>query len=209
MADPTMINNSPEKIISSKISSICGKYFSQNAWQTASIALAVLFFVLSLRWGYIDQCPPRWDEAMYLVQATVFHQELITHGMLSFLHQVFNYDRGHGILIPLVVQPFFLLFGPSLKVAVAVLNIFWFVLAWALYGVTRDIAGRDIGNRAGFFAFALFSLYPLTTELSNYYLVEFPLVALVCAMQYSILRFYNTHNRKWLFVGGEFLVLAC
>jgi hypothetical protein len=174
----------------------------------AAIILTCLLFGLSLRWGYLDQSPPRWDESGYLVQATVLHQTLAGEGLRAFLRTVFNYDRGKVMLVTIIVQPFFSAFGASLKVAMMTINLFWFLLAWAIYGIARITAGPMAGQRAGFFALALFCLYPMTTALSNYYLVEFPLVSFVCATNYSFLKFHYTSNRKWLWLAGFFIALG-
>lgn len=182
--------------------------FQRNIWQIAAIILTCLLFGLSLRWGHLDQSPPRWDESGYLVQATVLHQTLVDEGFRAFLQKVFNYDRGRVMLITIIVQPFFSAFGTSLKSAMLTINLFWFLLAWAIYGIARITAGPMSGQRAGFFALLLFSLYPLTTELSNYYLVEFPLVSFVCAMNYSFLKFHYTSNRRWLWSAGFFIALG-
>jgi hypothetical protein len=174
----------------------------------SAIILTCLLFGLSLRWGHLDQSPPRWDESGYLVQATVLHQTLVDEGLFASLQKVFNYDRGRVMLTTIIVQPFFSAFGASLKSAMITINLFWFLLSWAIYGMARITAGPTIGQRAGFFALALFSLYPLTTELSNYYLVEFPLVSFVCATNYSFLKFQYTSNRKWLWSAGFFIALG-
>ena len=180
----------------------------RNSWQMAAIILACLLFGLSLRWGHLDQSPPRWDESGYLLQATVLYQTLADEGLRAFLQKVFNYDRGKVMLITVIVQPFFSAFGASLKAAMITINLFWFLLGWAIYGIARIIAGPLSGQRAGFFALALFSLYPFTTAMSNYYLVEFPLVSFVCATNYSFLKFHYTSNRKWLWLAGFFIALG-
>ncbi len=180
----------------------------RNSWQMAAIILVCLLFGLSLRWGHLDQSPPRWDESGYLLQATVLHQTLADEGLRAFLQKVFNYDRGKVMLITVIVQPFFSAFGISLKAAMITINLFWFLLGWAIYGIARIIAGPLSGQRAGFFALALFSLYPFTTAMSNYYLVEFPLVSFVCATNYSFLKFHYTSNRRWLWLAGFFIALG-
>ena len=180
----------------------------QNSWQIAAIILTFLLFGLSMRWAYLDQSPPRWDESHYLAQATVLHQTMSDKGLWAFLQQVFNYDRGRVMLIPIIAQPFFSVFGISLDSAMIAINLFWFLLAWSLYGISRIIAGPRLGQKAGFFALALFSVYPLTTILSNYYLVEFPLVSFICATNYSFVKFYYTRSRKWLWSAGVFVALG-
>ena len=180
----------------------------RNRWQIAVITLTFLLFVLSMRWGYLDQSPPRWDESHYLAQATVLHQTMSDKGLWAFLQQVFKYDRGRVMLIPIIAQPFFSVLGISLDSAMITINLFWFLLAWAIYGISRSIAGPRLGQKAGFFALALFSVYPLTTILSNYYLVEFPLVSFVCATNYSFLKFYHTGKKKWLWWAGVFVALG-
>ncbi len=182
--------------------------FQRNRWQIAAVILTCLLFGLSLRWGHLDQSPPGWDESYYLVQTTVLHQTMADEGLWAFLQKIFNYDRGRVMLITVIVQPFFFAFGVSLKAAMIVINLFWFLLAWAIYGIARTIIGPLSGQRAGFFAFALFSLFPPTTLLSNYFLVEFPLVSFVCATNYSFLKFHDTNSRIWLWFAGFFVALG-
>ena len=176
-------------------------------WWVSTLSLACLLFGASLRWAYIDQSPPMWDESVYLLQATVFYKTIVEQGLIAFLQQIVHlvFDPERVIFVPLIVQPFFLIFGPSLDVAMAVVNLFWFVTAWAIYGLTKNIAGQNLGERAGFFAFALFSFYHITTFLTTYFYLEFPLVSIICASQYALLRFYISRNRNMLWLAGLFI----
>lgn len=101
-----------------------------------------------------------------------------------------------------IVQPAFYFFGPSLDAAVISLNFAWFILAWSLSGITRELVASTSGDKAGFFAFVLFALYPLTTMLTHSYLVEFLLIAFVCAAMYSLLLLHKTKEVKWSVLAG-------
>lgn len=173
-----------------------------SKWSWATILVAFIFFGVSVRWSFIDNRPPAWDPGLYLYQATILHESFMQNGFVDFLVAVFNVDRGRVPLLPVMVQPAFLLFGPSLDAAVISLNFAWFILAWSLAGITREVAGANSKDRAAFFAFVLFGFYPLTMMLSHNYLVELLLVTLVCAAMYSLLLLHKTKETKWSILAG-------
>lgn len=180
----------------------------KDKWFFATMMVACIIYCFSLRWQLLDNSPPRWDESGYLLQATVYCQKLMNHGGWSFIYEVFNYDRGRGMLLTLLVQPFFVLLGPSLDVAMAAVDIFWFLLAWSIHGLTKYIPGRSYDSRSGFFAFVLFALNPMTIYLSNLYLVEFVLVAFVTSSHYALIRYHGSGCKKWIWLLGLFVGLG-
>ncbi|UOA09528.1 glycosyltransferase family 39 protein [Methylobacter sp. S3L5C] len=178
------------------------------AWRLATILAVFIFFGLSVRWSCLDISPPAWDQGLYLYQATILHNTLMQNGFFDFFISIFNLDRGRVPLLPVIVQPAFYFFGPSLDAAVISLNFTWFILAWALFGIARELASPQVGDKAGFFVFVLFGLHPLTTMLSHNYLVELPFVAFVCAAIYSLWLLYRTRERKWSVISGIFIFLG-
>jgi hypothetical protein len=180
-----------------------------STWRFLTLIAVLILFGLSIRWSLIDNSPPAWDQGLYLFQSATLHNTLTHEGFGHFFTAIFNFDRGRAPLLPIIVQPAFYLFGPSLDAAVISLNFFWFILAWAIAGIARDIVGQNKnGDKAGFFAFVLFALYPLTTMLSHNFLVEFPLIAFISASIYSLWLTHKTENKKWSIVCGIFVGLG-
>ena len=178
------------------------------SWKLATAFAAFVFFGLSVVWVYLDNSPPAWDQGLYLYQATILHNTLIQNGFFDFFISIFNLDRGRVPFLPAVVQPAFYFFGPSLDAAVITLNFTWFILAWALFGIARELVGPNAGDKAGFFTFVLFGLHPLTTMLSHNYLVELPFVTFVCASIYSLWLLNKTQKYKWSVISGIFIFLG-
>lgn len=179
--------------------------YSISIWRVATILSTIIFFGLSVHWSYIDNSPPAWDQGLYLFQATILHNSLVQNGLVDFLISIFNTDRGRVPLMTVIVQPAFYLFGPSLDAAVISQNFAWFILAWSLPGIAREVAPSSVGDKAGFFAFILFGFYPLTVMLSHNYLVELLLVAFVCASIYSLILLMKTKEIKWSLLAGVFV----
>lgn len=173
-------------------------------WPALTLLVSTLFFILALRWSQLDRSPPGWDQGLYLYQATLLHQHL-GNGFSSFASALMNIDRGRVPLLIVLVQPFFTLFGPSLDVAVAVVNGSWFVLGWAMLGVSREVFGPRFGYKAGFFGFCFFAIYPLTSFLSQNFLVELPLVAFVLAAVCSLMKLLRVKTLYWSLIAGLFL----
>lgn len=178
---------------------------SMSAWRLSVVALTAVLFALSVRWSYLDNSPPAWDQGLYLYQATKLHFVLLEGGVREFLTAVFNLDRGRVPLILILVQPAFYVFGPVLDAAVITLNLCWFLLAWAMFGIAREMAGPSEAGKASFFALALFGLYPLTVMLTHNFLVELLLASLVCASIYSILMLEKRRSIGWSVVSGLFI----
>src|SRR5688572_7316103 len=114
---------------------------SSSIWNSATWLLAAICFALSVRWSLLDNSPPAWDQGLYLYQATKLHLASLEGGTRDFLIALFNLDRGRVPLILMLVQPAFYVFGPVLDAAVITLNLCWFLLAWALFGIARELAG--------------------------------------------------------------------
>lgn len=178
---------------------------SVYGWRLAVVALTAVFFALSVRWAHLDNSPPAWDQGLYLYQATKLHLALLEGGAREFSSALFNLDRGRVPLILLLVQPSFYVFGPVLDAAVITLNLCWFLLAWALYGIAREMAGLIDPGKASFFALTLLGLYPLTVMVAHNFLVELLLTSLVCASIYSILMLKKKQSIGWSIVSGIFI----
>lgn len=179
-----------------------------SGWRLAVGSLTVVLFALSVRWSYLDNSPPAWDQGLYLYQATKLHLALLEGGVREFLTAVFNLDRGRVPLILMLVQPAFYVFGPVLDAAVITLNLCWFLLAWALFGIAREMAGSSQAGKASFFTLMLFGLYPLTVMLTHNFLVELLLASLACASIYSVLVLERRQSIGWSMLAGLFIGLG-
>lgn len=174
-----------------------GPLKGKNQWDLFIITVSIIFFVISLRWSLIDRSPPRWDESLYLVHATVMNKALVENGMGAFLHELFNFDRGRVCLVPAIGSVSFLLFGVSLDSAMLSLHLCWFILAVGLYGIGKLLFEEETGRISGLFTFVFFGLYNLTTYLTNYYLVEFFLVSAIAISYFFLFMLYDTKSMKW------------
>lgn len=177
-------------------------------WALSVIVLTTVLFALMLRWSWIDNSPPAWDQGLYMFQATKLHLALQEGGFREFLVAVFNLDRGRVPLLLVLVQPAFSIFGPVLDAAVITLDLCWFLLAWALYGISRELAGVQAAGKACFFALVLFAFYPLTGMVAHSFLVELPLVSLVCASVYAVLMLARRRTPGWSIAAGSFIGLG-
>lgn len=173
-----------------------------SVWKWATYISGVIFFLLSVRWSLLDRSPPAWDQGMYLFQASTISESFKISGFHNFIQSILNIDKGRVPLLLVVVQPAFLIFGPSLDAAVISINVFWFLLLWSIIGIAKQISAEAVQDKAGFFSFTLFSLYPLTLYLSHNFLVEFILVALVSSSLYSLMMANQTQSRIWSFSAG-------
>lgn len=174
-------------------------------WRQASSILVLIFFALSIRWSLLDNSPPAWDQGLYLYQSANLQHVLQEKGFWSFFTAVFNIDRGRVPLMLVLVQPAFYFFGISLDAAVIILNFCWFLLAWSIHGIVRSVGKNTNTEKAFFFAFAFFGLYPLTVMLSHNFLVEFLLSTWVCTSIYSILMLQQTKQARWSCAAGFFI----
>jgi hypothetical protein len=177
-------------------------------WRIASVLLTAAFLLLSLRWSLLDNSPPAWDQGLYMYQATQVHAAWLDGGLRGLVHAIFNIDRGRVPLVLLLVQPAFWFFGPVLDAAVITLNFGWLLLAWGLFGIVKEVSNGQDDAKAGFFALALFGLYPLTVMVAHSFLVELPLIAFVCASMRSILALSRTRSIGWSFASGVFVGLG-
>ncbi|MFZ4115251.1 MAG: hypothetical protein ACOYK6_00840 [Chthoniobacterales bacterium] len=173
----------------------------QFSWKKTIFILACIFFAFTVRWSLIDHSPPRWDESLYLVESTMHHQALLSQGIIGCITSIFNADRGRVPLLTVLVQPSFLLFGPKLPVAVISMGLLWFLLAWSFYTI-GTILNKKNGAAASALAFFLFGIYPQTTVLTNYFLVEFLLVSLVTTTYALGLKYLVSRKNYYLWLLG-------
>ncbi|SDP45085.1 Dolichyl-phosphate-mannose-protein mannosyltransferase [Rhodoferax sp. OV413] len=177
-------------------------------WKLLSGVFAIAFFVFSMHWSVLDNSPPAWDQGHYLYQATFLHKVFVEKGWTDFLSAAFNIDPGRVPLILLVVQPSFYFFGPSLDAAVFSINLFWFLLVWALLGVMREVLAEGDSAKAGFFTLLLVGVYPMTIMLLHNFLVEILVVSFVCASIYSVLMLNRKETSSWSLIIGIFVGLG-
>ena len=168
------------------------------SWETAVFLLALCFFLVTMRWSLVDHSPPRWDESIYLLEATMHHQALLSSGIFGYIKSIFTADPGRVPLLTILVEPSFLLFGPTLPAAVSFIGLLWFPLAWAFYKICSTLNQTYIGKIAGFISFLFFGLYPQTTVLSNYYLVEFLLATIVLFTYSQAVQYLYTRRTRCL-----------
>lgn len=173
-----------------------------SPWFIGLCGVSLFQFIMSIRWCIIDKSPIQWDESGYMLQSTITYKAMLDKGVLAFIYQLFNYDRGRVNLVILLVQPFFKFFGLKISSAMISLNLCWFIIALSIYGIGKEIIDDKIGKLAGFLAFFFFGLYQFTTFLTHNFLVEFYLVTSVTVLYYFVMLFYRTKSIKYSYFIG-------
>lgn len=120
-------------------------------------------------WLLLDRLPPNWDDAWYLTNSLTVYDSLAYGGIVGF---VFGFKAP---LIAALPTPFYLLFGRRWHAAYLVNTVSMLVLFWVLY----RIGSRWWSERAALLAIIVAGTMPLLYGLSHWYLVEYPLAALL------------------------------
>lgn len=173
-----------------------------SPWFVCICIIALFQFVMSLRWSILDKSPIRWDESGYMLQATITYKTFVQKGIFAFIYQLFNYDRGRADLVILLVQPFFKVFGIQTFSVMICLNLCWFIIGLAMYGLGKEIINDNTGRFIGVIAFLYFGFYQFTTSLAHSFLVEFFLVTVIIVQYYFLMIFHRTRSIKFSYFIG-------
>lgn len=174
----------------------------------ATLLLGLGFALLFLRWQTIDQAPPEWDEAMYLLDAMNEFDGARRGGMRGFYEAFLTTNPGRVGLLAVLAQPGFWLLAPSPDAAILPFAVLCLLAVWAFYDFTASAAHRLLGfdgraaALAGFAAALFFALYPATQYQSNKFLAEFPLIASVAVLHAAALRFLVSGGLRWALAIG-------
>jgi hypothetical protein len=141
----------------------------------AAACLWAVFAGATIAWLFLDRLPPNWDDAWYLTNSLTAYDALAHGGIRGYIGKLNSVSGFRAPLIAALPAPFYLLFGRRWHAAYLVNVVCMMVLCCVLY----RIASRWWNERAALFAVAIACTMPLLYGLSRWYLVEYPLVALV------------------------------
>lgn len=141
----------------------------------AGAVLSAVFAGATLVWLLLDRLPPNWDDAWYLTNSLTVYDSLAHGGIIGFLAKLNSVFGFKAPLIAALPAPFYLLFGRRWHAAYLVNIAGMLLLFWVLY----RIGSRWWSERAGLLAVIIAGTMPLLYGLSHWYLVEYPLAALL------------------------------
>lgn len=141
----------------------------------AFFALFLIFALTSLLWLRLNKAPPNWDDAWYLSNSLRLYDAWTDGGVIGAVRQFLAALGFKAPLITALPLPFYWLFGRRWHFAYLV-NM---AAMLALFGAVWAIGNRLRGPRAGLMAVYICGTAPLLYGLSRWYLVEYPLAAVV------------------------------
>jgi len=145
--------------------------------------IAILFFfsllltVVNYFWikNNLSHLPPPWDQSAYMYMSLNEYEMLRQGNIIQFVKTVITQAPNIAPLFPVIVIPFFMLFGVSIQTAYLVNGLYLFILFVSVFFAAEKIAGE----KAAFVAVFLVSTFPAVIAYSRDFLFEFPLAALM------------------------------
>jgi hypothetical protein len=128
-------------------------------------------------WLLLNRAPPNWDDAWYLSNSLILHDAWTSGGMIGLVRRFLASLGFKAPLITALPLPFYWIFGRRWHAAFLV-NI---VAMLILFAAVWQIGKRLRSERAGLIAVYIVGTLPLLYGLSRWYLVEYPMAALVAA----------------------------
>lgn len=148
------------------------------------ILLIIFHILINLLWLKIDITPPNWDEATYL-EKSIRYDTLLQGFKLENIKKIIDDSQWHPPFVELVTVFFYRIFGVSMDCGVLSIGIVFFpILIFSIYGIGKMIANPFVGLLAAFIT----TMYPFVYSLSRHYFLDFPLMAMVTAVIYFILK---------------------
>jgi 4-amino-4-deoxy-L-arabinose transferase-like glycosyltransferase len=141
--------------------------------ELATAALSAVFAGATIVWLFLDRLPPNWDDAWYLTNSLKVYDAHAHGGIWGYIGRL-NSVSGSGRPDCRVSDPFYLLFRRRWHAAYLVNIVCMMVLCCVLYRMASDGGVNALG-----FSVAIAGTMPLLYGLSRWYMVEYPLVALV------------------------------
>lgn len=182
---------------------------TEQTWLTHRRCLAILGIFLALiflgnaLWLRMDNAPPAWDTARYLVNSLEAFDALEQPSLSSLQHLYFvrNTVRPSiGFVLPTAL--FYLLLGISQDTATLWTQfLFLTVIVLSTYGIGRQL----FGEKVGLFAALLVGLNPEIIRLSRIFWPELGVVAVTSLGVYVLLRSDYLHRRAFVVLAGVVL----
>ncbi len=146
-----------------------------KASEAVAILIGVAFAAATLLWLSLDRAPPNWDDAWYLTNSLTVYDQLAHHGIMGYLRALNSVFGFKAPLIAALPTPFYLVLGRRWHAAFFVNIVSMLGLFWTLFKIATHYWSR----RAAIIAVAAAGTMPLLYGLSHWYLVEYPLTALL------------------------------
>ncbi|HLF70836.1 MAG TPA: glycosyltransferase family 39 protein [Dehalococcoidia bacterium] len=162
-------------------------------------ALSVLISAANVAWRLEETRPPDWDMGRHLGDSIAYLRRLQHLDLKGFLTDYHYYPP----FISYVVDPFYLVFGTEMWVAVLANALWVALLAWSTYGIGRVIWSPMIGLLATVFLLAT----PMFVGQFKRYMLDAPLSAIVALAIYLLILNQEFSNRRLSIVLG--VVMGC
>ncbi|SPE39325.1 4-amino-4-deoxy-L-arabinose transferase and related glycosyltransferases of PMT family-like protein (modular protein) [Candidatus Sulfopaludibacter sp. SbA3] len=144
--------------------------------------LFTIFAGVTLVWLRLDRAQPNWDDAWYLANSLTVYDALAHVGIPGYMAKLNSVFGFKAPLIAALPAPFYLIFGRRWHAAFLV-NIASMAI---LFSVLYRICLRWWTSRAAVLTVAITGSMPLLYGLTRWYLVEYPLTALVALAIYIL-----------------------
>jgi tetratricopeptide (TPR) repeat protein len=165
--------------------------------------LTTLLVVNNARWLRVDNVPPGWDAAGYLINSLDALQAA-KNPSLPTLASLYFQRLGPRPTFAFVAlaTPFYLLFGPTADVATLGTNsIFYALMVCGTYALGKNLFDRRVGLLSAF----VVSVNPEITDLSTRYWPHFSVVAIATVGTYLLLRSDRLASKKHTLAFGALL----
>lgn len=162
---------------------------------TYLLIIIILYFISSnIIWLIKDNSPTRWDDSWNLLGSNYYYRTFIREENRSTyeLTKVFSFFGVASSFPPffkISSVPLYLLFGFSPDIGIATNLIYYLILVFSIFILTK----RLVNKNAALFAVFLVSTMPLLVGLSRIYLLDFALTSMLIA---GFVTFIYTQNFK-------------
>jgi 4-amino-4-deoxy-L-arabinose transferase-like glycosyltransferase len=166
------------------------------------VVLAIVFAMtaVTIWWVGEDTRPPNWDEGGHLYRSLFYRDHLLDLNVVTFLVTYAVYPP----LVFWVTQPFYMLFGTSMSVAVASQGVFMAILAFSMYEIGRELWSRRVGLLATVFVLTL----PMVVSTFHEYHLDAPLTAMTALALLCVIRTREFDSRSYSITLGVVLGLG-
>jgi len=169
-------------------------------------ALAVFFSAWTALWQHLNQGPPSWDDSWYLTDSLALYDALAKWGVGGWL-RCYLFEVQERLRAPLICAlptPIYLVFGRHSNLALAVNYLFIILLFWSVHGIARRFWGGRVALLAVFITGSLTESFVLT----NWYLVEYGLAAIVVASIWCLIQSEDLTRTRWVALFSVFCGLG-
>ena len=172
-----------------------------NGAELLAVALVVAAVTTAnLIWIHIDEHPPHWDMGGHLSSSLLYNRYLANFDVVTFFGTYIVYPP----LVYWLTQPFYLIFGKDISVAVASQTIFLAILAFSTYGIGRELWSKRTGLLAVFFVLAS----PFLVSQFKEYQLDAPLASMTALSLFLLIKSREFSDRRYSLLLGVALGLS-